>query len=132
LTVIGPAPKFSKRTILTGPELFFEAILIFSHLLNGYPGRVIPRDLKAPKKEGALISPLDVLFFPLRVQLGGMGGAKSHPDQSTHTTISVHTALKTWAIQYTMAGLPPPTEIRSFRRVSRPMQTKQRAKNQFR
>jgi hypothetical protein len=39
LTVKGAAPKFSKRTILTGPELFFEGILIFSHLLKGYkPG----------------------------------------------------------------------------------------------
>jgi hypothetical protein len=36
LAIKGPAPKFSKRTILTGPELFFEGILIFSHLLKGY------------------------------------------------------------------------------------------------
>jgi hypothetical protein len=36
LAVRGPAPKFSKRTILTGLELFFEGILIFSHLLKGY------------------------------------------------------------------------------------------------
>jgi hypothetical protein len=37
LAVKGSAPKFSKRTILPGPELFFEGILIFSHLLRGYP-----------------------------------------------------------------------------------------------
>jgi hypothetical protein len=34
--VKGPAPKFSKRTILTGPELFLEGMLIFLHLLKGY------------------------------------------------------------------------------------------------
>ncbi len=31
-TVIGSAPKFSKRTILTGPNLFFVGISDFSHL----------------------------------------------------------------------------------------------------
>jgi hypothetical protein len=32
LTVSGPAPKFSKRTILPGPESSPEWVLIFSHL----------------------------------------------------------------------------------------------------
>jgi hypothetical protein len=38
LTVEGAAPKFSKRTILTGQELFFERILIFSDLLRNDGG----------------------------------------------------------------------------------------------